>query len=127
MCRVAQFVVQTQVETVGGRFVALDLANEFADPEFRRRSAYGKGVDRLPTRFQIFNTRENDLGSWKLVKPLFQHDSSLEGRLDFDGSQPQAGPAEVGSPKSSTSVSTLPDGIPTRETTKAIAIATAIP
>jgi hypothetical protein len=43
------------------------------------------------------------------------------------GSPGQAGPAEVGSPKSSTSVSTLPPGIATRETTKATAITAAIP
>jgi hypothetical protein len=79
MRRIAEFAVETEVETVRSRFLGADIIDEITHPEFRRRSAYGEGVDRLSTRFQILDTRKNDLGSWKLVEPLIEHGSSLDG------------------------------------------------
>lgn len=128
MSCVAQLAAQTLVQPVGCWFLAVGSGDEVTDPEFHRGGAYGKSIEGLSTGFQILDTREDDLSPWESVEALFRHESSLDAGIAFEvWCKPQAGPAEVGSPKSSTSVSTLPDGMPTRETTKAITIAAAIP
>lgn len=128
MSCVAELDVQTLVQPVGRWFLAIGSGDEVTDTEFHRSGADGESIEGLPTSFQILDTREDNLSPWEGVEALFRHESSLDAGVAHEvWCKSQAGPAEVGSPKSSTSVSTLPEGMPIRETTKAITIAAAIP
>jgi hypothetical protein len=70
---VAEFLVQPSVEPVRCGFLVVDLADQIAYAEPGRGGADGKRVDSFPACLQVFDPRENDLGSRELCQVRLWH------------------------------------------------------
>jgi hypothetical protein len=46
----------------------ISVTGQLANAKFRCCCPHGKRINRFPTRSEVIDTRQNDLGSWKVFK-----------------------------------------------------------